>query len=272
MLHRKLFGVPANMRDIIIHLNAPLFLFDCSTNCLMGIFQAETPVSENIDPTAFAMFGQPSQVPIQLRFKIVLEAPFVNVADPQVMAIFAESGGPPMGPIGLKETKALANLFATRSGSQFPAMGGAGGGGGGGASGAQAGGAWMGGRQPPTMGMGMGSGGAMGGAKPGMYRPPFKNVDVVPIDIQASIVAVKRAVLGNDASNVMEIVERRGSKQTVRIRMRGIMSGYKEGPMEMELQEPLHFNVSAETEELLALVVSDVRNLVERARSEVGHR
>jgi hypothetical protein len=70
----------------------------------------------------------------------------------------------------------------------------------------------------------------------------------------------------------MQLVASVGSKDNIRIRMRGIGSGYPEGPMQQELQEPLHFNVSAENEALLQAAVIKVRELIDRSRAELTGR
>lgn len=242
MLFRRLIGVPEAMRDIIIHPGAPLFLADMSQCMLLGIFHADSPVSENIDPRAFAwQDGLTSMLPIQLRVTVVVDAqPICFMQDAECMEIFKETGFVP-GPISLKQTKALAQLFASRTGVSS----------------------------------------GTGGIKnlPGqpaapvthatLYRPPFKNIAVVPIDIDGDVYQIKKRVLGVNAATVLQIVEELGTKNSIRIRMRGIGSGYQEGPLATEIQEPLHFNVSAETEDLLNAVADRVRALVERARADM---
>ena len=94
-----------------------------------------------------------------------------------------------------------------------------------------------------------------------MYKPPYKWVEEVPIDIQgAELYMVKRKVLGQNASTIRELVESIGDRNTIRVRMRGIGSGYNEGPEAREMQQPLHFNVSAENEQLLAVAAQKVRS------------
>jgi hypothetical protein len=63
-----------------------------------------------------------------------------------------------------------------------------------------------------------------------------------------------------------------GNPRSVRIRLRGIGSGYQEGPTQQEMPEPLHFNVCAETEELLAKAVEKVKVLVVRGKQELEGR
>ena len=78
------------------------------------------------------------------------------------------------------------------------------------------------------------------------------------------------SVLGQDASRVLQIVNELGNQRTIKIRIRGIGSGFREGPQHQELPEPLHFNVSAEDEALLKRVVERVQSSVELARRELG--
>jgi hypothetical protein len=125
-----------------VHGGAPLFIFDVSNGVVLGIFQKAqaTDALESIDEHAFR-----GQLPLQLRFVVVVEAPPLHLQDPEFMvssfhyiywkppkrkilvltsnlsstcmcdqAVFP--AGPCFGPIGLKETKQLANIFATRAG------------------------------------------------------------------------------------------------------------------------------------------------------------
>eukprot|EP00596_Hydrurales_sp_CCMP1899_P010005 CAMPEP_0119048116 /NCGR_PEP_ID=MMETSP1177-20130426/57037_1 /TAXON_ID=2985 /ORGANISM="Ochromonas sp, Strain CCMP1899" /LENGTH=612 /DNA_ID=CAMNT_0007023573 /DNA_START=89 /DNA_END=1927 /DNA_ORIENTATION=+ len=238
MFKKSLFGLPAIMKSAAVHAGAPLFIFDEQARVVLGIFQSSSPISDNIDTTAFQ-----GQLPVQLRFSIVLEAPPLHIQDPEFITIFP--AGPTFGPIGLRETKLLANIFATRTGAMPQAV--------------------------APMAIPKGSvGGAAGG---GSYRPPFKNVDIVYIDIKASLFEVKKRVLGVNASAVLAISnEVGGQNRAVRIRMRGLGSGYVEGPSQQELPEPLHFNVCAESEEILVRAVARVHELVNRAKLELeGH-
>jgi len=59
-----------------------------------------------------------------------------------------------------------------------------------------------------------------------------------------------------------------GQSRGVKIRIRGIGSGFVE-MFNQELQEPLHFNVSAENEEFLAQAVDKVQELVARVKLEL---
>ena len=115
----------------------------------------------------------------------MVEGPPIHIMDPDLQAIFRDVGGLPMGgQIGLKETKSVANLFALRAGVPIPGSEGLGAG-------------------LLTSSSGMsGDGGAGGGMKKSIfggsleststYKPPFKNVDVVYININASLFELKR--------------------------------------------------------------------------------
>ena len=48
--------------------------------------------------------------------------------------------------------------------------------------------------------------------------------------------------------------------------------GYYEGPGNVELQEPLHLNVSADSEDMLRLVVDKVRQLIQTVKSELERK
>ena len=131
---------PSLPQGVTIHGGAPLFIFDENTAVILGIFQKATPTDllDTVDTAAFH-----GQLPLQLRFSIVLEAPPLHIQDPEFMVrdscvcvresvsplihpllssplLFIQSvfpSGPAFGPIGLKETKQLANIFATRVGA-----------------------------------------------------------------------------------------------------------------------------------------------------------
>ena len=101
------------MKAAALHPGAPLFIFDENTLLMLGIFQTTTAASENIDPTAFR-----GQLPIQVQFSIALDSPPLHIAEPDFHAVFPT--GPAFGPIGLRETKMLANVFALRAGVLAP--------------------------------------------------------------------------------------------------------------------------------------------------------
>lgn len=76
-------------------------------------------------------------------------------------------------------------------------------------------------------------------------------------------------LLGTNGSTVVQIAtEVAGSIRGVKIRIRGIGSGFMENGGQ-ELQQPLHFNVSAETEDMLQRAVEKVKALVAKVKSEL---
>jgi hypothetical protein len=250
MITKRLFGVPASMADIVIHPGAPLFVCDMQFSNLYGIFTSDTAVSTNIDPTAFCTYpGAPSNFPIQLRVTVAHECRPIQLIDEDLRAIFTTGSKFEFkfGDLSLEITKKLSNLFATRAGLTLGGIGGAIMG-------------LTGGRMPGR------SGAQAPGTVTGMYKPQFKYVDEVPIDIKADIHQIKRLVLGYQAANINKIRDELGDMSCIKIRIRGIGSGYNEGPEAKELPEPLHFNVCADSEHLLSAVVLKVKALVDSAR------
>ena len=77
-------------------------------------------------------------------------------------------------------------------------------------------------------------------------------------------------VLGQDASKIISIINELGNQRSIKVRLRGIGSGFREGPGHQELPEPMHFNVSAEDEMLLRKVVERVTQHVETAKAELA--
>ena len=62
---------------------------------MLGLFQASTNVTENIDPKAFIDWSNPmtrmnpsaatSVLPYQVRFSVVVESPPISLADPELI-------------------------------------------------------------------------------------------------------------------------------------------------------------------------------------------
>lgn len=77
--------------------------------------------------------------------------------------------------------------------------------------------------------------------------------------------------MGQQASKVIAIANEFGTPQSVKIRLRGRGSGFREGQLGEELNEMLHFVVSTERADVLPLVAERVRSLVEEARREAGY-
>lgn len=65
-----------------MHGGAPLFIFDESNGVVLGIFQKAQAADalESIDEHAFR-----GQLPLQLRFVVVVEAPPLHLQDPEFM-------------------------------------------------------------------------------------------------------------------------------------------------------------------------------------------
>ena len=247
MLYKNMFGLPREMKEVAqsIHPGAPLFMFDNTQGLMHGIYMSSSAASENLDPTAFidpnSYYMTGSMVsfrPIQVRVEVTLEAQPISIYDNEFQVIFPQ--GPKLCALDLRETKMLSNLFAVRAGVL-----------------------------PPTTNISgitqIGS-----GAQATQYKS-LSFANVVPIDIQGPLPDIKRGLLGNNASVIKDLVNEvsGGNSRLVRVRMRGINSGFNEGPLQQELQEPLHFNVSAENEELLARALQAVQTLVNRVRADV---
>jgi hypothetical protein len=161
--------------------------------------------SLNLDPTAFVPWGSNSSLlPAQIKFRIALECPPISIQDPELVFSLGASIKT-MGAIGLKETKAIANLFARRSPS------------------------YVNNNSKPAF-----TGGSIG-SNTGYYKPPFKFSEAVIIDLQASLYEIKKKLLGTNASTIIQLVDEIGSKSCIRIRMRGAGSGFLEGPNQQEL-------------------------------------
>ena len=151
---------------------------------LLGIFQAATELTDNIDSKAFVDWADPHNVahrddpksmfPQQFKFTVLLETAPLFLFDPELQTIFRDTPGgfPPGGMSGLKETKALANLMAVRSGISL--------------TGDAGGGDFNGHKRP------FGAPGGGGGTDGGTYKPPFKFVEKVVVGINASPHEVKR--------------------------------------------------------------------------------
>jgi hypothetical protein len=148
---------------------------------LYGLFEAVSIPLDRSVPNAWT--GQndtsiPTPLPVQIQFRIILNGPPIPAPDPEVMMIL--NGLPPVeriGALNIRQTKALANIVAIRSGVWSASGGG---------SGQQSfsNGARP-GPSPMGRGGGMGPGGGTGaGATPGQfYRPPFKFNQTISVNI-----------------------------------------------------------------------------------------
>lgn len=119
MLARRLLGLPFQMKDVVIHPNVPLFIFDSMAQVLLGIFHADSPTSMNIEPSAFIQWlgmgpGGCSPLPIQLRFRIAIEIPPTSIQDPELLVALGDASKSLGGVLGIIETKNVANLLAKK--------------------------------------------------------------------------------------------------------------------------------------------------------------
>lgn len=100
------------------------------------------------------------------------------------------------------------------------------------------------------------------------YWPPYpENVEIVETHVvnPFNYMPFKQRALGVKGSRIEEIVDALGARNKLKIRLRGIGSSYFEGPS-MELDEPMHFNVSGETSVLTRRAAEMVGNLVREVR------
>ena len=65
----------------------------------------------------------------------------------------------------------------------------------------------------------------------------------------------------------MQIINEISSAQFIQIRLRGLGSGFKEGAQQTELNEPLHFVISTDDENVLKLAKEKVRIHVDNVRN-----
>lgn len=119
MLARRLLALPYQMKDITIHPNVPLFIFDSMAQVILGIFYADSPTSMNIEPNAFMQWlgmgpGGFSPLPVQLRFRVALEIPPTHVQDKELLAALGESSKSIGGVLGATETRNVSNLLAKK--------------------------------------------------------------------------------------------------------------------------------------------------------------
>lgn len=185
------------------------------------------------------------------------------------MSVFAgKRSGERIGPISLVNTKRLSNIFAFRAGAWHPpappgSMNAP--------LGPQRGNSHQLGIYGP--GPALHHGGPLGrdGVPTSMYRPPYRNTETVIIDIPYSDNGyhVRNRILGVRGVNILNLIASLGTTQScLKIRMRGHGSGYREGPEQMELQEPMQLCVSADSEELLQRAVAAVKQLIDGARAD----
>ena len=103
--------------------------------------------------------------------------------------------------------------------------------------------------------------GALGGTSGSTsYKAPFKFNADVPIDLVGSLYDIKKKLLGTNASTIIQLVDEVGSKNCVRVRMRGIGSGFLEGQQELQVCLVIHIlslpRSLTPPEELLSLCIT----------------
>jgi hypothetical protein len=251
-------------------------MIDTSARVLLGVFQAASEVTLDMEPAAFGR-----QLPVQVRVNITLEAPPMRDGEPVVREIFGPRLRP--GPLGHAHTRSLLEAFTALFEANTPPSH----------------------AQPPqhmppvgneytnpnTCMQGLyrctcgcvntiltkirhqlqASEGDPGGSKtyglPRFYKvgSPFVRTVWIPIDIHTEFNVVRR-LLGQGARNVKSIGEELGAN--VKVRVRGLGSDYKEGPDGAEAQEPLHFIVSADDPGALEAAVARVQELVRSVQRE----
>lgn len=185
MLSRGLLALPPDMQSMTVDDASPLFLLDMDQKCIYGIFQADSKLSENIEPTAFTAWlgvgpnGQ-SPLPFQIRVLVAIRSNPIYLYQPDfIQALGKIHLG---GELPLRETKILTNLFAAHAGIIGPNQ-------------------VLGGFQSNSFNRGGShqSGGFnpannpdVGNRFTGYYRPPLKFIDVVPVGINYDFNEIKK--------------------------------------------------------------------------------
>lgn len=120
-LGRGIFGLPAHMKATasIIEPGATIFLFNVTDRLLFGIFEALTPATMNLEPTAFSKNPQAtsSPFPVQIRVRISLECPPLEDTDPLFNDILRSRGRGRIGPLTHAQSEAVATLLANQCGA-----------------------------------------------------------------------------------------------------------------------------------------------------------
>jgi cleavage and polyadenylation specificity factor subunit 4 len=120
-LGRGLLGLPAHMKAAAqgIVPGSCVFLFNVTDRLLFGIFEALTPASMNIEPTAFSKNPKAtsSPFPVQIRVRVGLECPPLEDTDPILNDILRSRGSGRIGPLTFCQTEAIASLLAHQCGA-----------------------------------------------------------------------------------------------------------------------------------------------------------
>lgn len=120
-LGRGVFGLPAHMKATasIIKPGCSIFLFNVTDRLLFGIFEALTPATMNIVPTAFSKNPRAtsSPFPVQIRVRVSLECPPLEDTDAILNDILRTRSGGRIGPLTHSQTEAIASLLAYQCGA-----------------------------------------------------------------------------------------------------------------------------------------------------------
>lgn len=120
-LGRGIFGVPAHMASTaaVIAPGSAIFLFNVTDRLVFGIFEALTPATTNIEPSAFSRNpnATSSPFPVQIRVRIALECPPLEDTDPLFNDILRSRGRGRIGPLTYAQTEAIATLLAQQCGA-----------------------------------------------------------------------------------------------------------------------------------------------------------
>ena len=120
-LGRGIFGLPAHMKMAASTIvpGATIFLFNVTDRLLFGIFEALTPATLNIVPTAFSKNPKAtsSPFPVQIRVRVSLECPPLEDTDPALQDILRSRGRGRIGALTHAQTSAVATLLASQCGA-----------------------------------------------------------------------------------------------------------------------------------------------------------
>ena len=120
-LGRGIFGLPAHMKLAASSIvpGSTIFLFNVTDRLLFGIFEALTPATMNIVPTAFSKNPKAtsSPFPVQIRVRVSLECPPLEDTDPALNDILRSRGRGRIGALTHAQTSAVASLLASQCGA-----------------------------------------------------------------------------------------------------------------------------------------------------------
>jgi hypothetical protein len=107
-------GMPHVSKDCVLQPGCPLFIIDSTSNQLIGIFEQTSPVTLNLEPTAFTD-GQSgaSPFPVQVQFQTVLDANPIPLHDGQLRSLLWNVEGSIL--LNPREAQQLASFVADRS-------------------------------------------------------------------------------------------------------------------------------------------------------------